>query len=105
MKRTCGFFGSDWTQDSGKLELAVFQQSRKEGLDLVWIAQHEARVDVAIREVTAFIWRHRMFGKYCVCSKASPDEPKVVLSRKILRLSPDLHRHYFTEERIWNQGR
>jgi len=93
------FSARTWTKTQ-QLELAVFQQSRKEGLDLIWIAQHEARVDVAIREVTAFIWRHRMFGNYIVCSKVSPDEPKVVLGRKILRLSPDLHRHYFTEERI-----
>lgn len=36
-------------------ELAVFQQHRKAGLELCWIAQHESRIDVALRELTTCI--------------------------------------------------
>ena len=93
------FSARSWTKTQ-QLELSIFQQHRKEGLDLWWIAQHENRVDVAIREVTAFIWRVRRFGRYVVASKRTPDDMKHVLSRKVWVLTPAVFQHYFTEERI-----
>lgn len=43
-------------------ELASWQQSRKRGSDMLWVAQHESRVDVAIRELTSIVWRPRIIG-------------------------------------------
>lgn len=93
------FSARNWTKTQ-QHELAVFQQSRKEGLDLLWIAQHENRVDVAVREVTAFLWRCRRVGRFIVCRQTTPDDPKQVTGRKIFRIDPGLYQHYFTEERI-----
>ena len=45
-------------------ELAAWQQSRKRGADLVWVAQHENRVDTAIRELTSLLWRPRIVGPF-----------------------------------------
>lgn len=55
------WFGSrTWDKNTG--ELGSWQQSRKRGADLIWIAQHENRVEVAIRELTTIIWRPRIVG-------------------------------------------
>jgi zonular occludens toxin Zot len=35
---------------------------RKDGMHIVWTAQHEARIDKVAREVTDFIWSCRAFG-------------------------------------------
>lgn len=93
------FSARSWTKTQ-QLELAVFQQSRKEGLDLLWIAQHENRVDVAVREVTAFLWRCRRVGKWIIARQFTPDDPKHTTGRRIFRIDPGLYQHYFTEERI-----
>lgn len=93
------FSARTWTK-TNQLELSVFQQHRKEGVDLIWIAQHEARVDVAIREVTAFIWKHRKLGGFCAATQVTPDEPRKPLKRSFFKLGNHLFRHYFTEERI-----
>jgi hypothetical protein len=93
------FSARNWTK-TAQLELAVFQQSRKEGIDLLWVAQHEARVDVAIREVTAYYWRCRHFGRLCVASKVTPDDAHKVIGREFFLLGDHLTRHYYTEERI-----
>lgn len=93
------FSARSWSKNE-QLELSYFQQHRKEGIDLVWIAQHENRVDVAIRELTAFIWKHRRLGGFCLASRVTPDEPKKVLSRKLLRIRPEIYNDFFTEERI-----
>ncbi|MBN9503118.1 MAG: hypothetical protein BGO01_07875 [Armatimonadetes bacterium 55-13] len=93
------FSARSWTK-TNQAELSVFQQHRKEGMDVVWIAQHEGRVDVAVRELTAFIWRHKKLGRFCIASRVTPDEPKKVLQRRIIRIGPSLAQHYFTEERI-----
>lgn len=36
--------------------LGGMSQTRKKGWDLVWAAQHESRVDRAIRDVTSWMW-------------------------------------------------
>jgi len=55
------WFGSrDFAKNTS--ELHNWQQSRKRGADLLWIAQHENRVDVAIRELTSILWRPRIIG-------------------------------------------
>lgn len=93
------FSARKWTQTE-QSDLAAFQQHRKEGMDVIWIAQHESRVDVAIRELTAFIWRHRKLGRFVIASKVTPDEPKKVIDRRFVAIRPELYNNYFTEERI-----
>jgi len=44
-------------------ELTHWQQSRKRGADLLWIAQHENRIDKALRELTSHIWEPRLYFK------------------------------------------
>lgn len=51
------WFPSRFYKEQSKTELSAFQQHRKRGLDLYWIAQHEDRVDVALRELTAGYFR------------------------------------------------
>lgn len=93
------FSARKWTSTE-QADLAAFQQHRKEGMDVIWIAQHESRVDVAIRELTAFIWRHRRLGRFVIASKVTPDEPKKALKRKCIMIRPELYNNFFTEERI-----
>lgn len=83
-----------------QVDLAAFQQHRKQGMDIIWIAQHESRVDVAVREVTAFIWRHRRLGRVVIASKVTPDDPKKVIGRRCVMVRPILYNNYFTEEVI-----
>jgi hypothetical protein len=48
-----------------KLGLGVLQRwayARKDGLDIVWSAQHEARIDKVAREVTEGIWTNAAMG-------------------------------------------
>jgi hypothetical protein len=93
------FSARQWTKTE-QAQLAVFQQHRKEGVDLVWVAQHEARVDVAIRELTAFIWRHRRIGRFVLATKVTPDEPKKPVGRQVVPIRRGIFQHYFSEERI-----
>jgi hypothetical protein len=93
------FSARNWSK-TNQLELSYFQQHRKEGVDLCWIAQHENRVDVAIRELTAFIYRVRKMGRFCWISKTTPDEPRKPLKRSLWLIDQGLFQHYFTEERI-----
>ena len=36
--------------------LAMLSQTRKSGWDLMWAAQHEARVDRVLRDVSSYLW-------------------------------------------------
>lgn len=36
--------------------LAGMSQTRKKGWDLLWVAQHEARIDKVVRDVTSWMW-------------------------------------------------
>lgn len=36
--------------------LAGMSQTRKKGWDLIWAAQHESRIDRAVRDVTSWMW-------------------------------------------------
>jgi hypothetical protein len=42
--------------------LTRFAYVRKDGLELLWSAQHEARIDKVAREVTDFIWSCKSYG-------------------------------------------
>lgn len=51
-----------------------WSQSRKLGLDILWTAQHEARVDTALREITYRVWRSRRVGRLFVWTAYVPEE-------------------------------
>ncbi len=93
------FSAREWTK-THQAELSYFQQSRKEGLDLIWVAQHQKRVDTAINELTAYIWDHRRIGGWIVARQYPADDLKRSIGRAVFRLDPRLHRHYWSEERI-----
>lgn len=97
------FSARTWANQK-QADLAVFQQHRKNGLDLVWIAQHENRVDVAIREVTAWVWRVNRVGPMIWCRRCSLDERDKVFERKIIRIHPDLYSTYDTFEVIGDRA-
>ena len=44
--------------------LAGMSQTRKAGWDLLWCAQHESRVDRAIRDVTSWMWLCGAWGEW-----------------------------------------
>jgi hypothetical protein len=96
------WFGSRAWHKNTQDELSYFQQSRKEGLDLIWIAQHEARVDTGLREVTAYYKRCSMLFRSGLCRVRTvvPEDDKKTLEAKIFRPSKSLFRHYWSEQRI-----
>lgn len=82
-------------------DLAVFQQSRKNGLDLVCIVQHEARLDVAVREVTSYIYKCvKLFPGFSLIKQYTPDDMNKALSKQIYKHRPQIWEHYFTTEVI-----
>ena len=44
--------------------LAMLSQTRKNGWDLLWCAQHEARVDRIIRDVSSWMWLCSAWGSW-----------------------------------------
>jgi len=97
------FSARNWsatTQD----QLALFQQHRKLGIDVIRVAQSASRVDVALRELTAFETRHKRVGKTCLWRMVDPAVPESAKEKTIKRgffmISELLTRHYYTEERI-----
>lgn len=99
------WFGSRAWQGTKQAELSVFQQGRKEGIDLLWVVQHHDRIDVAVREVTAYIWRAKKIGKgWFMLRKYQESEPKVTLERKFIKYRPSVAQHYFTEEVIGDRN-
>lgn len=59
--------------------LAMLSQTRKNGWDLFWAAQHETRVDRVVRDVTSWMWLCSAWFKYNghpVLFKAESYEPE-----------------------------
>jgi len=82
-------------------DMAVFQQSRKNGLDMFWIAQHEARVDTVLRELTSYYYKCKpAFGSYVSVRKVVPDEPDKVVERVVFKKRKYLFDQYWTSEVI-----
>jgi hypothetical protein len=100
------WFGSRAWQKNTQDELSYFQQSRKEGLDLIWIAQHEARVDTGLREITAYYKRCSMLFRSGVCRVRTvvPEDDKKTLESKLFKPSNSLFRHYWSEQRILSRN-
>lgn len=96
------FSARNWSKTTQE-QLGLFQQHRKLGIDLIWIAQSASRVDVALRELTAFEWQHRRVGSVVIAKKTDPIESetkKKPLGRQVFWINSVLTSHYWTEERI-----
>jgi hypothetical protein len=80
--------------------LYYWSQSRKLGLTIYWTAQHERRVDAALREITYRIWHCRRFGRLHVATACLPDEQsktrRTWMGRKYLWRSQSLCDAYNT---------
>lgn len=101
------FSSRNWTKTT-QADLGVFQQHRKNGLDLYWIAQHENRVDAALRELTAFVYRVRKVGHALLLAGVDPTDPKKVVSRRFAWMTPEDYAAFDTLELIGDrdgQGR
>lgn len=85
--------------ETSKYELAVFQQHRKAGVNLYWTAQHEARIDVALRELTAYVYQCRRVGPFILWSRFEGLKSAAILKRGVIRIDR-YGREYFTEERV-----
>ena len=95
------WFPSRKWQENTVQELAVWQQHRKRGLDLVWISQHEQRVDTALRELTAWVYRCRSVGgRVTAVTQATLEAPPQVLSRRFLVRNPLVWKYFDTSEII-----
>lgn len=44
--------------------LSGMSQTRKKGWDMLWAAQHESRIDRAIRDVTDWMWLHQCYFRH-----------------------------------------
>lgn len=89
--------------------LAMLSQTRKNGWDLLWCAQHESRVDRVIRDITSWQWLctawlsqddHPMFFRSISYEPEffrRPDKRQTTVWRKF---SPKVARAYDTFERI-----
>lgn len=93
------FSAREWTKTK-QIDLGVFQQHRKNGLDLTWIAQHQNRVDVGIREITAFIWRVSRIGKLVVIRKFQPDDMNHPLHTSLWWIDERMYQYYDTYQII-----
>lgn len=97
------FSSRNWSSTT-QGQLALFQQHRKLGIDVIWVAQSAQRVDVALRELTAFETRHRRAGRLIIHKTVDPSLPEnsreKVIRRGFFPLTEILTRHYYTEERI-----
>lgn len=89
------FSARNWTRTT-QIELGVFQQHRKNGMNMYWIAQHENRVDVAMREITAYYNRVRKFGDFILVSRFTPDDAKTCMGRRLF-FGPRLYDRYDTK--------
>jgi len=104
------WLGSRSFKTTGIEDMAVFQQSRKNGLDLLCIVQHEARLDIAVRELTSYLHRCKnVFGKFTlvktyamedVGSSGGKNGKDKVFSRYVFKHRPQLYKAYFTTEVI-----
>lgn len=89
--------------------LAGMSQTRKRGWDLIWAAQHESRVDRAIRDVTSWMWlceswfRHNDHPLLFVAKSYEPEDfrrPKKVLTRYVHFFSRRVAEAYNTHESL-----
>jgi len=86
-------------QNTTQNELGYFQQHRKAGVDLLWTAQNVARVDVALRELTAFFWKVDKLGDYIVARRYD-DINFTSASKRIIFSAERYYPEYWTVERV-----
>lgn len=94
---------SHYWQSVPRSVLMAFAQVRKNGLDVFWTAQHEARVDTVLRELTMEVRRCRRFGRYSFQSLEDP-VAKVSLGKRLVKLKQEVFAAYDTLEIIGAHG-
>lgn len=95
-------------QRNGEDDLGVFQQSRKDGLDLLVISQHYERVDLVIRQCCHWYYRCRpigpttRYGRFFSVHRHTieGDKKSRDFGRKLFFASAKWWDAYLTEERI-----
>lgn len=89
--------------------LAMLSQTRKNGWDLLWAAQHENRVDRVLRDVTSWMWLCGAWFKWndhpviFTARSYEPEyfrDPKRMMTRTIRLFSRDTASRYNTMERL-----
>jgi len=96
------FSSRNWSKTTQE-QLGLFQQHRKLGIDLIWIAQSASRVDLALRELTAYEHQHMKFGRFVrvrVIDPAMADSKRRPIKRYWYYIERSITDHYYTEERI-----
>lgn len=86
-----------------QVELAAWQQHRKQGLDLWYTVQDINRVDKAVRELTAYMHLVRKFGDFVMVATYFPEDlnknpPGKAAMRKIAWITPGDYSSYWTEQ-------
>lgn len=89
--------------------LAMLSQTRKNGWDLIWCAQHESRVDRVLRDVSSYMWLCSAwftFGGHPAFFVSESYEPEFFrkpgrrLTRRIRTFSPRVAGAYDTLESL-----
>lgn len=97
------WFGSRAWKDNMIEDLAYWQQHRKDGIDMVYVTQHETRVDVVLRELTVFITRFQKIGRFIIRRKynaADPSPTKKPMKYSAEIFKPWICQKYFSNETI-----
>lgn len=89
--------------------LAMLSQTRKNGWDLLWCAQHEARVDRVLRDVSSYLWLCSSWFKadghplFFVAESYEPEffrKPQRRMTRRLRRFDPKVAAAYDTYESL-----
>lgn len=89
--------------------LAMLSQTRKNGWDLIWAAQHETRVDRVLRDVTSWLWLCSAWFRWeghpavFVSQSYEPEffrQSGKVMTRNVRLFSPKVAAAYDTHERL-----
>lgn len=89
--------------------LAMLSQTRKNGWDLLWCAQHETRVDRVLRDVSSYMWLCSAWFKrddhplFFVSDSYEPEyfrRPKKRLTRRVRMFDQKVADAYDTLERL-----
>lgn len=94
------FSARGWTKNSPDV-LWYFAQTRKRGVDLLFTAQSDAMVDVAIRRLTATYWECSRTLNFVICKGRDPNDANGrYFSRAVYPVSPKVYERYESYEVI-----
>ena len=85
---------TDWGKIPFEVRLFLAQQ-RKEGIDIWWTAQAQARVFNVIRELTACLWRCQRYGGLSILRGCDPED-REDMGKRVMWIGPDTWNFYDT---------